>query len=80
VAIGALGSSLEPHPESDIEIDLYSGSTPIAIKMSPITGSVLDDFKNLQHRYRYILWLSLTAQCDEMGSSDFNDLFRSLNT
>jgi hypothetical protein len=43
--IGALGSPLGPHPESDLEIDLYSGSTPIAIKMSPIAGSVLDDFK-----------------------------------
>jgi hypothetical protein len=29
-AIGALGSPLTPHPESDLEIDLYSGSTPIA--------------------------------------------------
>jgi hypothetical protein len=29
-AIGALCSPLEPHPESDLEIDLYSGSTPIA--------------------------------------------------
>jgi hypothetical protein len=37
-AIGALGSSLGPHPESDLETSLYSGSTPIAIKMSPITG------------------------------------------
>jgi hypothetical protein len=37
-AIGALGYSLGPHPESDLEIDLYSGSTPIAIKMNPITG------------------------------------------
>jgi hypothetical protein len=36
--IGALGSPLEPHPESDLETDLYSGSTPIAIKMSPIVG------------------------------------------
>jgi hypothetical protein len=36
--IGALDSSLGPHPESDIETDLYYGSTPIAIKMSPITG------------------------------------------
>jgi hypothetical protein len=44
-AIGALGSSLGPHPESDLETDLYSGSTPITIKMSPIVGSVLDDFK-----------------------------------
>jgi hypothetical protein len=35
--------------------------------------------RNLQHRYRYILWFSLAAQYDEMGSSDFNDLFRSLN-
>jgi hypothetical protein len=29
---------LEPHPESDLLTDLYSGSTPIAIKTSPITG------------------------------------------
>jgi hypothetical protein len=36
--IRALGSCLGPHPESDIEIDLYSNSTPIAIKMSPIIG------------------------------------------
>jgi hypothetical protein len=31
VAIGALGSPLVPHPESDLLINLYSGSTPIAI-------------------------------------------------
>jgi hypothetical protein len=37
VAIGALGSPLGPHPESDIVTNLYSGSTLIAIKMSPIT-------------------------------------------
>jgi hypothetical protein len=43
--MGALGSPLGPHPESDLETDLYSGSTPIAIKTSPIAGSVLDDFK-----------------------------------
>jgi hypothetical protein len=30
VAIGALGSPLGPHPESDLVIDLYSNSTPIA--------------------------------------------------
>jgi hypothetical protein len=30
-AIGALGSPLGPHPESDLAINLYSGSTPIAI-------------------------------------------------
>jgi hypothetical protein len=29
-AIGALGSPLVPHPESDIVIDIYSGFTPIA--------------------------------------------------
>jgi hypothetical protein len=29
-AIGVLGSHLRPHPESDIAIDLYSGSTLIA--------------------------------------------------
>jgi hypothetical protein len=28
--IGALGSPLGPHPESDLVTDLYSGSTPIA--------------------------------------------------
>jgi hypothetical protein len=28
--IGALSSPLGPHPESDLEIDLYSGSIPIA--------------------------------------------------
>jgi hypothetical protein len=44
-AIGALDSPLGPHPESDLETDLYSSSTPIAIKTSLIDGSVLDDFK-----------------------------------
>jgi hypothetical protein len=43
--IGALDSPLGPHSERDIEIDLYSVSTPIAIKMSLIAGSILDDFK-----------------------------------
>jgi gamma-glutamylcysteine synthetase len=37
-AIGTLGSRLGPHPESVLEIYLYSGSTPIAIKTSPIVG------------------------------------------
>jgi hypothetical protein len=45
VVIGALDSPLGPHPESDLVIHLYSVSTLIAIKMSPITGLVLDDFK-----------------------------------
>jgi hypothetical protein len=45
MAIGALGSTLGHYPESDLETDLYFGSTPIAIKMSPITKSVLNDFK-----------------------------------
>jgi hypothetical protein len=44
-AIGALGSPLVPHQESDLETDLDSVSTPIAIKMSPIAKLVLDDFK-----------------------------------
>jgi hypothetical protein len=43
--IGALDSPLGPHPESDLETDLYSISTPIAIKTSLITESVIDDFK-----------------------------------
>jgi gamma-glutamylcysteine synthetase len=37
-AIGALGSPLGPNSESDLETDIYFGSTPIAIKMSLITG------------------------------------------
>jgi hypothetical protein len=36
--IGALGSPLGPHPESNLEIDLYSDSTPIAIKTNSIIG------------------------------------------
>jgi hypothetical protein len=44
-AIGALSSPLGLHPKSDLETDLYSSSTPIAITMSPIAGSVLHDFK-----------------------------------
>jgi hypothetical protein len=43
--IGVLGSTLRPHLESDIETYLYSGSTSMTIKMNPIAGSVLDDFK-----------------------------------
>jgi hypothetical protein len=43
--IGALGSPLGPHLESDLVTNLYSDSTSIAIKTSPITVSVLDDFK-----------------------------------
>jgi hypothetical protein len=62
-AIEALGSPLGPNPESDLETNIYSVSTPIAIKMSSIAG-----------------WLSLVANYDEMGSSDFSDMFRSLNT
>jgi hypothetical protein len=45
--IGALGSPLGPHPESDLEIDLYSGSTPIAIKTSLIVGSTSTTTLNL---------------------------------
>jgi hypothetical protein len=37
-AMGALSSRLVPHPESDLVTDLYSDSTPIAIKMSLIAG------------------------------------------
>jgi hypothetical protein len=36
--IGALGSPLGLHPEIDLKTDLYSGSTPIAIKTSHIAG------------------------------------------
>jgi hypothetical protein len=37
-ALGALRSPLEPHPESDLETDLYSGSILIVIKTSLIAG------------------------------------------
>jgi hypothetical protein len=43
--IGASGSPLGPHLESDLATYLYSATTPIAIKMSPIVGLVSDDFK-----------------------------------
>jgi hypothetical protein len=45
--IGTLGSPLEPHLESDLETDLYSGSTPIAIKTSSISGSASTTSLNL---------------------------------
>jgi hypothetical protein len=45
VAIRALGSSLVSHPKIDLETYLYSRSTPIAIKTSPIARSVSNDFK-----------------------------------
>jgi hypothetical protein len=37
-AIGILSSSLGPHSESDLETNIYSGSTSIAIKTSSIAG------------------------------------------
>jgi hypothetical protein len=43
--IGALGSPLGPRLKRDLATDLYSSSTPIAIKTSPIAVSVSDDFK-----------------------------------
>jgi hypothetical protein len=45
--IGTLGSPLEPHLESDLETDLYSDSTPIAIKTSSISGSASTTSLNL---------------------------------
>jgi hypothetical protein len=45
VMIRALCPPLRPYSERDLTIDLYSISTPIAIKMILITGSVSDDFK-----------------------------------
>jgi hypothetical protein len=46
-AIGALCSHLGPFPERDITTYLYSDSTPIVIKTSPIIRSVSDDFKRV---------------------------------
>jgi hypothetical protein len=46
--IEALGSLLGPHPESDLETYLYSGSTPIAIKMSPVVRSASTTSLNLR--------------------------------
>jgi hypothetical protein len=58
-----------------------SSPAAIAIKTNLIVGSVLDDFKkSTTSLHIYILWLSLAAQDDEMDSSNFSDLFRSLNT
>jgi hypothetical protein len=77
--IRALGSPLGPHPESDLVTDLYSGSTPIAIKMIPIAGSVLDDFKKSTTSLQRYTLAQLAVQYVEMSSSDFSDLFRSLS-
>jgi hypothetical protein len=57
-AIEAFGSPLGPHSESDLETDLHSGSTPIAIKISSITRSVLDNFK----KYTTSLQIYILAQ------------------
>jgi hypothetical protein len=43
--IRASGSPLGPRLERDLATDLYSGSTLIAIKTSPIVGSDLDDYR-----------------------------------
>jgi hypothetical protein len=43
--IRVLGSPLGPHSESDLETDLYSNYTPIAIKTSLIVESASDNFK-----------------------------------
>jgi hypothetical protein len=48
--IGASCSYLGSHPESDVETDLYSGSTLIAIKTSLIVGSALTTSLNLRSR------------------------------
>jgi hypothetical protein len=44
-AIRALGFPLRPRPERDLDIVLYPVSTPTAIKMNPIAGSVSHNFK-----------------------------------
>jgi gamma-glutamylcysteine synthetase len=49
-AIRALSSPLGPHPESDLETDLYSGSTPIATMIGPVTRSASIASTNLSSR------------------------------
>jgi hypothetical protein len=98
--IGASGSPLGPHAESDLKTDLYSDSTLIAIKTSLNAVSVSDDFKKATTSLQEVTkskgstlgspkkdlatdlysGSSLTVDYDEMGSSDFSNLFRSLNT
>jgi hypothetical protein len=58
--IGALGSPLGPHPESDLSTDLYSGSTPIAIM----------DESNRQIRFNLLTKsvISLSAMIGASGS------------
>jgi hypothetical protein len=80
VVIKALGSPLVPLLKSDLETDLYSRSTPIAIRMSPIAGSDIDDFMESPTSLQIYTLAQPSSQYDEMGSSDFSDLFRSLNT
>jgi hypothetical protein len=98
--IEALSSPLVPNPERDLATNLYSNSTPIAIKTSLIGRLISDDFKkdttSLQEVTKTygsplepppkidlatdIYSVSvIAANYDEMGPSDSNDIFRSLN-
>jgi hypothetical protein len=61
VAIGALGSPLGPHPESNLATDLYSISTPIA-NMDKSDRQI--NFNNLN---KYLT--SLSAAIGTLGSS-----------
>jgi hypothetical protein len=55
-AIGASGSPLGPHPERDLATDLYSDSTPIAIK----------DKSNHQIRFRWLQKIyNITTRSDQ---------------
>jgi hypothetical protein len=59
-AIGALGSPLGPHPERDLDIDLYSVSNPIAI-MDEFGRQI--SFNNLKR-----FMTSLPATIEALGS------------
>jgi hypothetical protein len=66
--IGALSSPLVPHPERDLATNLYSDSTPIAIKTSLIDRLISDDFKKDT--------TSLQEVTKAYGSCDFPPLSR----
>jgi hypothetical protein len=85
--IGASDSPLGPHPERDLATDIYSDSTPIAIKDESnqrIRFRRLPEIYNITTRSDLATDLysgsTLAVHYDEIGSSDCSELFKSLNT
>jgi hypothetical protein len=91
-AIGASSSPLGPNPKGNLAIDLYFGSTPIAIKdgsnrrinQQPIAAMAYGSPPGTPPKIDLIVDLysgsAVAVHYDEIGPSDCSDLFMSLNT